>query len=140
MTISKKTLRAIAVLHLPRTVPGVLALAAAVVKAIKSSRRYFPSPDPPLAVVIKAIDELRLAHQAAQLRTVGAVGTRDEKQATLVALLGSVCAHVQRTADLDPPTAGRSSAARGWRCGRPGNSSRGASTPSSGPSRGQSSS
>jgi hypothetical protein len=101
MPISKKR-RAIAVLHLPRKVPEVVALAASVVKAIKSSR-HFPNPSPPLADLRNAIDELQLAHARTRLRTPGAVDSRNERLGILDALLGLLRAHVQGIADLDPP-------------------------------------
>ena len=101
MPISKKKRRVIAVLHLPRTVPAVVAHAASVVKAMTNNRR-FPNPTPPLVHVRKAIDELEMAEARARLRTMGAVGSRDEKLAALLALMRLVCAHVQGKADLDP--------------------------------------
>jgi hypothetical protein len=100
MTMPKARKRVVAVLHTPRSVPEVIAFVAMVLRCMKNSP-YFPDPPPPIELVRKAADELRLAQEQASLLTRGAVEVRDEKLATVVGLMGSVRAHVQRAADLE---------------------------------------
>jgi hypothetical protein len=60
---------------------------------------WFPSPEPPLASVQAAIDDLASAETATHSRRPGSVAVRDEKRRSLEQLLQYLLAHIQATAD-----------------------------------------
>jgi len=99
MTTTKQHVtRSIATLRLPKPVPALITAARGVVTAM-TNNPSFPSPVPALATVTQAINDLETAEQAAQARTRGAVTTRNEKRAALVALLDALRGYVQSVAD-----------------------------------------
>jgi hypothetical protein len=90
--------RSIATLKLPDKVPALITYANGIVKGM-TGNPSFPTPTPSLATVTAAIDDLQSAETAALARTKGAVATRNEKRAALVALLEMLRAYIQSTAD-----------------------------------------
>jgi hypothetical protein len=85
---------------LPKKVPALISYATSVVTAI-TGNTSLPTPAPTLAAVTAAITALQTAQSAAIARTKGAVTARNDKQATLVALLQELKAYIQKTADAD---------------------------------------
>jgi hypothetical protein len=65
----------------------------------------FPTPNPPLTAVSGAVNALQAAETAALTRATGTVATRNEKRATLVALLELLRGYVQSVADATPENA-----------------------------------
>jgi hypothetical protein len=63
---------------------------------------WFPAPQPPLATVQAAIDDLTEAETATLTKAMGTVATRDEKRDALVTLLQALLGHVQWTANANP--------------------------------------
>jgi hypothetical protein len=96
--------RSIVALALPRRVAALIAVAKAIVQGL-TGNPSFPNPDPSLAVLSTAISDLEAAELAVQTRAKGAVATRDQKRAALIALLRGTKAGVQKVADADPATA-----------------------------------
>jgi hypothetical protein len=92
------THRIIASLKLPRQVVLLLAIAKAIAQALTNGKT-FPNPDPTVAVLTAAIAELETAQAAVQVRTKGAVETRNLKRSALVALLEQARGYVQKIAD-----------------------------------------
>jgi hypothetical protein len=103
MTTPKLT-RTLAVLGLPKTVPGLLATADHIVGQV-SGNPYFPNPDPPLATIAASIKDLAMAQAATLARTHGATTTRNEKRTVLVTQLGQLHGFVQKVADASPAIA-----------------------------------
>ena len=83
---TKSTHHATAALALPKPVSTLVTYARSVVTRM-TGNPTFPAPAPALAAVTTAIDELEAAEKGALARTKGAVATRNEKKAVLVALL-----------------------------------------------------
>jgi len=84
---NKSIRRSLAILKLAKIVAAVITYAQSIIAAMTGNTR-FPSPLPTLAVVSAAIAALRQTESAALARTKGAVTARNDKKATLVALLG----------------------------------------------------
>lgn len=97
-TKTKAIARPLATLNLTKKVPDLIAFGRRVVQAMEGNP-HFPSPNPTLAVLTTAIDDLSSAQTAALARTHGAVTARDAKRTTVVALLQQVRAYVQSVAD-----------------------------------------
>ena len=97
-TTSKTTHRSLASLKLPTKVPALITYCQGIVTAM-TGNASFPNPTPPLATVTTAINALQTAETAALARAKGAVATRNEKRAALVALLEMLRAYIQSTAD-----------------------------------------
>ena len=93
MSTPKRINRAIVALKLPRKVPDLIKLAQAIVRAMTGNANY-PTPEPPLASVTSAINDLTVAETATQARTHGAAATRNDKLATLVQLLEQLKAYI----------------------------------------------
>ena len=100
MSTPKRINRAIVTLKLPRKVPELIKLAQAIVTAMTGNPNY-PTPEPPLATVTGAINDLAVAETATQARTHGAAATRNDKLATVVQLLEQLKAYIQKTADAN---------------------------------------
>jgi hypothetical protein len=102
--ITKSIRRPTPSLLLPRSVPALIVFAEGIVKRM-TGNTAFPSPAPALTVVTAAIDDLRTAETGALARTKGATAARNAKRTALVALLQQLRAHIQATADANPPSA-----------------------------------
>jgi len=100
MANTVKVKRSIASLKLPRAVPALIALARSMVTSM-TNNASFPNPDPTLAAVTAATNELETAETAAKARTHGAVAARNDKRVALVTLLEQLKAYIQKTADAD---------------------------------------
>ncbi len=105
MSTPKRINRAIVTLKLPRKVPDLIKLAQAIVTAMTGNANY-QTPEPPLATVNGAINDLTVAETATQARTRGAAATRNDKLATLVQALSSR----SRPTSEDSPTQSRRTA------------------------------
>jgi hypothetical protein len=99
-TVKTSLHRSIASLKLPRKVPALITYAQGIVKAM-TGNPSFPSPNPALAAVNDAVNELQAAETAALARTKGAVATRNEKRTVLIRLLEQLKAYVQTVADAN---------------------------------------
>jgi hypothetical protein len=97
---TKSPRRSLASLKLPTKVPALIAYAQGIVKAM-TGNPSFPNPQPTIAVVTAAIDDLVAAESAALARTKGAVAVRNEKRIVLVPLLQQLRGYVQTTADAN---------------------------------------
>lgn len=102
MADNTKTIRSIAILQLPKSVPALIVYAKGIVTRM-TANASFPNPSPTLAQVTSAIDDLQLAETAALARTKGAAASRNEKRAALVSLLQQLRADIQKAADADRP-------------------------------------
>jgi len=91
-------------LALPKRVPALIVYAEGIVQRM-TGNPSFPSPQPPLAAITAAINDLRAAETAALARTKGAVAARNEKRTVLLGALQQLRAHVQSLADADPANA-----------------------------------
>jgi hypothetical protein len=109
MTVNK-TPRTFVALGIPQSVPPLLAAGRHVVGEM-SNNPLFPSPQPTLATVSKALDDLEAAQSVAMTRAHGATAARDEKRAVVVTQLGQLKAYVQTVIDAHPPEQGASIAA-----------------------------
>jgi hypothetical protein len=98
----KTTRRSLVILSLPKSVPALVVYAQGIVKRM-TGNPSFPNPAPTLAAVTTAAAELQSAEAATLARTKGAAAARNEKRKALVALLESLRAHIQSTADADEP-------------------------------------
>jgi hypothetical protein len=98
------THRTIVALAFPVRVAALISLAKAIVDGLNGNPS-FPNPDPSIAALNAAIAELETAETAANTRVHGAVATRDQKRAALIALLRGAKAFVQKIADAHPDTA-----------------------------------
>jgi hypothetical protein len=101
-TSMKAPSRSEAVLKLPEyQVPLLLTMARAIVTSM-TENAWFPDPQPPLATVQAAIDDLAEAETATLTKTTGTVAKRDEKRFALVSLLHRLQSHVQSKVDANP--------------------------------------
>jgi hypothetical protein len=98
LSTTKTTNRPTVSLALPRPVPALITYATRIVTQM-SGNAAFPSPVPALTEVTAAINSLQNAETAALARTKGAVTTRNEQRAALVALLVHLKAYIQVQAD-----------------------------------------
>jgi hypothetical protein len=100
MSTTKGINRAIVTLKLPRKVPDLIKYAQAIVTAMTGNAN-FATPEPTLAAITSATNDLVTAETATQARTRGAAATRNAKLATLVQLLEQLKAYIQKTADAN---------------------------------------
>jgi beta-xylosidase len=98
LSTTKTTNRPTVSLALPRAVPALVTYATRIVTQM-TGNAAFPSPVPALTDVKAAINTLQAAETAALARTKGAVTTRNEQRAALVALLQHLKAYIQVQAD-----------------------------------------
>ena len=99
-----KTPRSIVALAFPKRVAALISLAKAIAEGL-TGNASFPNPDPSVASINKAIADLEAAETAARTRLAGAVETREEKRAALIALLHGAKAFVQKVVDASPAQA-----------------------------------
>ncbi len=104
MSLASKPHRVSAVLKLPTSVPALISVAKAIIAAM-TNNASFPAPEPTIAAVSAALNELETAEAAALARAKGAATARNQKRAALVALLELLKAYVQKTADENFETA-----------------------------------
>lgn len=97
---NKSVHRSLAILKLPKVVAQIITFAQGVVTAM-TNNPHFPSPSPALSLVAAAITALTAAEAVALTRAKGAVTTRNDKKAALVALLQQLRTYVQTVADAD---------------------------------------
>jgi hypothetical protein len=95
-----QTHRSIVRLKFPTKVLDLIDLAKLIIQAMTGNAAY-PNPDPPLATIQAAIADLESAEAAVHTRARGAVATRNEKRAALIALLQQLKGYVQKVADVD---------------------------------------
>ena len=100
MTTPKGINRAVVTLKLPRPVPALIKYGRAIMTAMGGNPN-FPTPEPALASVTAALDELQVAETATQARTHGAAATRNDKRSTVVQLLEQLKGYIQKTADAN---------------------------------------
>jgi hypothetical protein len=99
MSANAKTVsRAVAVLGLPTKVALLITYVQGIVTAM-TGNPSFPNPTPALAAISAALATLQTAETAALTRARGTAVTRNEKRATLVALLVQLRAYIQAQAD-----------------------------------------
>ena len=97
--------RPLASLNVPTKVPALITYARAIVQAL-TGNTWIPSPLPTIAAITAAIADLVTSETATLARTKGAVTTRNEKKAALVALLRQLRGNVQAAADASPDNGG----------------------------------
>jgi len=95
------THRTTAALKLPTAIAALISTARTIVQSM-TGNGSFPAPEPALATVTAAINDLETAEVSARGRTKGAVAARNQKRAALVTLLDELKAYVQKVADGDP--------------------------------------
>jgi hypothetical protein len=98
------TKRPLAVLNLPRNVPGVIHFARFVWTRM-TDNAALPSPTVPLDTFDADIDGLETSEAAVLQRTKGNKEARDANYATVVQDLRHLCSYVQYVADVDPGNA-----------------------------------
>jgi hypothetical protein len=96
--------RSIVALAFPARVAALISLAKAIVDGLNGNA-LFSNPDPSIAALNTAIADLDTAETAANTRVHGAVATRDQKRAALIALLRGAKAFVQKVVDAHPDEA-----------------------------------
>jgi len=101
---NKKVHRSVAALKLPAPISLLIVYVQGILKAM-TNNPTFPTPNPPLTAVSGAVNALQAAETAALTRATGTVATRNEKRATLVALLELLRGYVQSVADASPENA-----------------------------------
>ena len=114
MTINTKTPRTLAALKLPRKIGDLINIAQVVVKAMTGNPN-FPNPQPTVAVMTAAVNDLVAAENAAKIRTTGAVALRNAKKQALVTLLergGRSCSPPRTPARRTLRTSSRAGAPR----------------------------
>ena len=104
MTTTKTTQKPLVALSLPKPAPALITYATRIVTCM-TGNAAFPSPVPALTEVTTAINSLQNAETAALARTKGAVTTRNEQRAALVALLKHLKAYIQVQADANAENA-----------------------------------
>ncbi len=89
------------VLKLPRyKVPLLVSQARGIVQRM-TGNSWFPSPEPPLADVQAAVEDLAVAEAATVTRAAGSVEVRDDKRRALVVLLDYLRAYVESIANAN---------------------------------------
>jgi hypothetical protein len=101
---NKKVHRSVAVLKLPGVISLLITYVQGILQAM-TGNPTFPTPNPPLTAVSGAANALQAAETVALTRAPGSVATRNEKRATLVALLELLRGYVQSIADATPENA-----------------------------------
>jgi hypothetical protein len=98
------THKRIAVLNLPKQINQLLGIARAIAQALNGNKSFL-NPDPAVAVISAAADDLEAAEADVKGGAKNAIPTRDAKAATLVSLLEQERGYVQKTANADPANA-----------------------------------
>src|SRR5262245_49483147 len=83
-------------------IPQVLMRAQAMYDGLNGDKTTYASPIIPLATFEQQIGDLSTAHQAVQMRTIGARATRDVRRDVLHASMVSEMSFVQAIADATP--------------------------------------
>jgi hypothetical protein len=96
----KTVYRSLVTLSLPTTVPALITYTQNILKRM-AGNAYFSNPNPTLAAITTAMDDLQVAEAAAISRVKGAVAARNDKRKALVALLQQLRAYIQSVADAD---------------------------------------
>jgi hypothetical protein len=89
-------------LNLPRSVYALLGIARAIAHAMDANKT-FPSPDPALAEINTAADDLESTQNLVKSGAKSAVADRNAKAAALVDLLEQEKAYVQKVANAGDP-------------------------------------
>jgi hypothetical protein len=100
MTKTPQTPRSIVKLAFPASIPGLIAVANAIVAGLQGNAS-FPNPEPSVQAIQTAIADLVTAEAAAQTRAKEAIATRNEKRAALIALLQQLKVYVQKILDAN---------------------------------------
>ncbi len=95
------THKRIATLNLPRQIHQLLGIARAIAHAMDGNKS-FPNPDPPVAAITTAADDLEAAEAEVEAGGRNAIPTRNVKAAVLVSLLEQEKGYVQKIANADP--------------------------------------
>jgi predicted DNA-binding ribbon-helix-helix protein len=95
--------RLLAVMKLPRAVPALLRVVAALLAALASP--LFPNAVAVIAALTKAFDTADAAETLAKTRAKGTVAARNVALAALIAEVHTAKALVQQTADANPASA-----------------------------------
>lgn len=98
---TSKVHRSVAVLGLPLTISLLITYVQGILRAL-TGNATFPTPNPPLPAISTALSDLQSAETVALTRAKGAIATRNEKKAALIALLELLRAYVQSIADATP--------------------------------------
>ena len=93
--------RTIAVLALPRQIPALLKVTAAIIAGL-TANAFFPNAAAILAALVKVFNALDGYETAVKTRAKGTVPARNAARVALVAQLQAVKIYVQQTADADP--------------------------------------
>jgi hypothetical protein len=96
-----KVHRSVACLRLPVPISLLITYVQGILKAM-TGNATFPTPTPPVTTLSTALGDLQSAETVALTRVKGAIATRNEKKAALVALLELLRAYVQSIADATP--------------------------------------
>jgi hypothetical protein len=104
MSTASTAHRISAALKLPTSVPALISVVKAIIAAM-TGNASFPAPEPTLASITSALNDLETAEAAALARTKGAATARNQKRTALVALLELLKAYVQKQADVNLATA-----------------------------------
>ena len=96
------TPRSIVALAFPTRVVALIDLAKAIAQGL-TGNQSFPQPDPSVAQLNTTIADLESAQLAVHAHAPGAVATRDQKRAALVAMLRRLKTYVQHVVDAAPP-------------------------------------
>jgi hypothetical protein len=104
-TPAKPSGRVLVALNLPEyKVPLLVTMARAIVQRM-TENPWFPAPDPSLADVQAAIDDLEAAETTARSRVTGGVESREARRRVLVERLQYLQDHVQAIANANPQSA-----------------------------------
>ena len=90
-------------LNLPKNVYALLGIARAILQAMAANSKTFPTPDPTLAVITTAADELETAQNVVKSGAKNAVANRNAKASALVSLLEEEKGYVQKIANAGDP-------------------------------------
>ncbi len=88
-------------LKLPKRVATLITYTENMVQKMTANATIFGSPNPPLATLTAAANDLSSAEAAALSRVKGAVSIRNEKRTALVTLIKQEASYVQHTADAN---------------------------------------
>jgi hypothetical protein len=104
MSTAKSAPNPLVILKLPKPVPALVSTTHGIVQAM-TGNAVFASPNPPLATLTGAANDLSTAETAALSRVKGAVAIRNEKRTALETLLKQEAHYVQSVADANPENA-----------------------------------
>lgn len=102
---TKQPTHVLAILKLPEAKTPQVVIMARHIHESMSQNPWFPTPRPPLAKVLAAIEALAEAQVTSLTRARGTAEARDARRADLVSLLQQLQSHVQGIADRNPEQA-----------------------------------